>query len=84
MYRRYYSYNDMPQVVHKPTKCEPDRAKIGPCEKERDKKSERKGFAGLDVDDIILGVIILAILLDDSDDRLLIAALAAVFITGMI
>lgn len=79
MYRRYYSYNDMPQIVRR-------------NEHEREEKRERcentpakkQGLAGLATDDIILGIIILAILLDDGNDNILLLALAAIFLSGNI
>lgn len=76
MYRRYYSYNDMPQVVQK-TSCEKEER----CENLPAKKTSAKG---LSTDDIILGIVILAILLDDGNDNLLLLALAAIFLSGNI
>ena len=76
MYRRYYSYNDMPKIVTK-NQCE----KPEKCESLPAKKPAQKGFA---TDDIILGIIILAILLDDGNDNLLLLALAAIFLSGNI
>ena len=78
MYRRYYSMNDMPQMIKKqepcienpkPQKCEPK------CE-------TKKALGNFELDDVILGIVILAILLDDADDTLLLLALFAVFFTG--
>ncbi len=85
MYRRYYSYNDMPQmVVH----SEEERKK--PEKKQEVKKEEvrkpvqsNKIFGNFELDDIILGVVILALLLDDGDDSVLLLALAVIFLTGM-
>lgn len=76
MYRRYYSYNDMPQVVQK-NSCEKEER----CENLPAKKTLAKG---LSTDDIILGIVILAILLDDGNDNLLLLALAAIFLSGNI
>ena len=42
-----------------------------------------KIFGKFELDDIILGVVILAILLDDSDDNILLIALAVIFLTGL-
>ncbi len=85
MYRRYYSYNDMPQVAvpkenkaELPAKCTSDKKPI--CEKPHDKRT----FSGLETDDIILAVIILVLLMDDGYDTILLLALAAVFLTGII
>ena len=81
MYRRYYSMNDMPRVVQKqetmPQKCEEKKCD---CEK----KQPQKVFGNFELDDIILGIVILAILLDDADDTILLLALFAVFFTGHI
>lgn len=88
MYRRYYSYNDMPKLV---AKCEKDEKihkneeKKKECEKTEIKKCENnKIFGKFEIDDIILGVIIVAILLDDGDDSLLILALVLVFLSGIL
>lgn len=81
MYRKYYSMNDMPKIVPAresvPQKCE-----VKKCECE--KKENQKIFGNFELDDIILGIVILAILLDDADDTLLLLALFAVFFTGHI
>ena len=89
MYRRYYSYNDMPQLVNK---CEQKEERIHKeekkeeCEKEcREVKKCESGklFGRFELDDIILGIIIVAILLDDGDDSPLLLALALVFLSGL-
>ena len=85
MYRRYYSYNDMPQmIVHN----EEERKK--PEKKQEQKKEEvckpcpnNKIFGNFELDDIILGIVILALLIDDGDDSVLLLALAVIFLTGM-
>ncbi len=73
--------NDMPKMVSKqeivPQKCE-----VKKCEPE--KKEAQKMFGNFELDDVILGIVILAILLDDADDTLLLLALFAVFFTGHI
>lgn len=79
MYRRYYSYNDMPQIVQK-NDCE----KVEKPEKSKSTPVKKSGVAGLAIDDIILGIIILAILLDDGNDNILLLALAAIFLSGNI
>lgn len=76
MYRRYYSYNDMPRIVEKKDCEKPQK-----CEKPQEKCRSEKGF---ELDDIILGIIILAILMDDGNDYLLLIALAALFLSGNI
>ncbi len=73
--------NDMPKIVPKenlvPQKCEQKK-----CNSE--KKDDQKIFGNFELDDVILGIVILAILLDDADDTLLLLALFAVFFTGHI
>lgn len=84
MYRRYYSYNDMPQII---THSGEERKK--PEKKQETKKEEcktcpnNKIFGNFEVDDIILGIVILALLMDDGDDSVLLLALAVIFLTGM-
>ena len=81
MYRRYYSVNDMPQLVNK------DYQK--PKEKSSNEihtiKQKDSGFLSkLENDDIILIAIALLLLADDCDDKLLIIAIAFIFISGII
>jgi len=78
MYRRYYSMNDMPQIVKKQEACE-EKPKPQKCEP---KCETKKVLGNFELDDIILGIVILAILLDDADDTLLLLALFAVFFSG--
>ena len=81
MYRRYYSMNDMPKIVpkcdDKLKKCEEKKCEPQKCE-------SKKIFGNFELDDVILGIVILAILLDDGDDTLLLLALFAVFLSGAI
>lgn len=74
MYRKYYSYNDMPRLSPKSS-----AASSAPCEAPQLPQKTEKG---IQTDDIILGIIILAILLDDSNDNLLLLALAVIFLAG--
>lgn len=88
MYRKYYSYNDMPVPVKKDTPSGAESAKDpctdnkqAVCTVDRDKKS--KGFlAGIETDDIILIMVILALLMDDCEDTLLLAAIVFVLLSG--
>lgn len=80
MYRRYYSYSDMPQMVKK------EEPKVV-CEEKPQKCIEKeqpnnKLFGKFETDDIILGIVILALLLDDGDDSVLLIALAVIFLSG--
>ena len=76
MYRRYYSYSDMPQLIKK------DLPEEKPCEKPTP-EPVCAPCAPQTPDDIILGIIILALLMDDGDDNVLLIALAIIFLTGM-
>ena len=80
MYRRYYSMNDMPRIVPK-QETEPQKCEVKKCDCEKETK---KVLGNFELDDVILGIVILAILLDDADDTLLLLALFAVFFTGHI
>lgn len=83
MYRKYYSYSDMPQLIKHE---EPPAEVHKKCEEVKPKPPEQPGkvLGRFETDDIILGVIILALLLDDGDDSLLLIALAFVFLTGLL
>lgn len=82
MYRRYYSYNDMPQVIQK-NECKPEKREEK-CEGERRCEENKKILGKFEIDDVILAVVILAILLDDGDDNILLLALAAIFLSGIL
>ncbi|MBO5059555.1 MAG: hypothetical protein J6C82_01395 [Clostridia bacterium] len=85
MYRRYYSYNDMPQIAVRNEKKTEEVHKCEEQEKCTDKNAaDNKLFGKFELDDIILAVIILVLLMDDGDDTVLLIALAAVFLTGLI
>lgn len=81
MYRKYYSMNDMPKMIPKEERA-PQKCEVKKCECE--KKEPQKIFGNFELDDVILGIVILAILLDDADDTLLLLALFAIFFTGHI
>lgn len=83
MYRSY-SYNDMPKPIMHPYEKKPQKNE---CKEENHqkpiKKKEEKndGFlANLETDDFILLIVILALILDDCDDKILLIALGFVFI----
>ena len=85
MYRRYYSYNDMPQMItHNEVKINKPEKKQEPKKEDVRKSAQsNKIFGNFELDDIILGVVILSLLLDDGDDSVLLLALAVIFLTGM-
>ncbi len=81
MYRSY-SYNDMPKpIMHtyekKPTKSECKEDSQKPIKK----KEKNDGLlANLETDDLILLIVILALIIDDCDDKILLIALGFIFI----
>jgi len=97
MYRKYYSYNDMPHPISEhapfpepiPQPMAPARPKPPPppinCQEETQicNNEKNNSFLGnLETDDIILGVIILMLLTNDCDDKLLLLAIAFIFFSG--
>lgn len=76
MYRKFYSYNDMPVI--KPSAPIPKPHKeLKPQPK---KENQQNGlFSGLENDDIILLVVFLILVLDNCEDRLLLLALGFIF-----
>ena len=82
MYRKYYSYSDMPQLV---PKKEPEIHKETQCLPSQDKNREdNKLFGRFETDDVLLAVIIVALLFDEGADSTLLLALAFVFLTGLL
>lgn len=68
--------NDMPQRVRKNP--------VPQKEVKEEKKSSLLGGMQLETDDLILAAILLALIADECEDKLLILALGFVFITGLI
>lgn len=85
MYRRYYSYSDMPQmIVHNGETPKRQEQKKEECKPNCTPNCNNNKILGkFEADDIILGVVILALLLDDGDDSVLLLALAIIFLTGI-
>ena len=89
MYRSY-SYNNMPQPIthHQENtgeiKKKPHEMQEKP--KHRELKKEDKGsfLDNIQADDIILIMVVIALLLDDCDDKLLIAALGFIFLSDLL
>lgn len=90
MYKSY-SYSNMPMPVNK--KKEPPQSKPSQKDgdakheeiKERDTKPCEKNnglFDNLETDDIILLIVAFVLLMDDCDDKLLLGALAFIFLSG--
>ncbi len=84
MYKRYYSYNDMPQPI-KPKPNIPNKPKPAPCEKKPVQKPYDEiniPFLGnLEIDDVVLMAVILLLLIDGCDDWILLFALAFIFLS---
>lgn len=89
MYRKYYSYNDMPQIAKKesvPVVIEPSPP-VHTAEKPQKQSGliqDGKLFGRLANDDIILIIVIFILLADDCDDKLLLLALGFIFLSGLI
>ncbi len=85
MYRRYYSYSDMPQmVVHNGEKPKKQEIKKEDCKPPCPPPCNNNKILGrFETDDVILGIVILSLLLDDGDDSVLLLALAVIFLTGI-
>lgn len=90
MYRSY-SYNDMPQpVIHKQAEEEcrhEGKKEIKKAEERTVCKNSQNSSEGLfdliKSDDVILLVVIFILLMDNCDDKLLLAALAFIFLSDM-
>lgn len=90
MYRTY-SYNDMPVPVQRrnddmrkpmPPPKKELQCKENKIEKRCEKQDKNGGFlSGIATDDLILIVVALVLLIDDCDDKLLLIALAFIFLS---
>lgn len=86
MYRRYYSVNDMPHMVTNENREQKPQKSCNEVhiERKKEENEEKKLFTRLETDDIILIAIALLLLADDCDDKMLLIAIAFVFISGII
>lgn len=84
MYRKYYSYNDMPKPIYEQQpRNEQCTAPIHKKEQELCESNKNNKLFGLfDNDDIILAIVIIILLGNDCDDKLLLLALAFIFFSG--
>ncbi|MBQ7975059.1 MAG: hypothetical protein IJ300_05175 [Clostridia bacterium] len=74
MYRKFYSYNDMPVVKKTPPAPEPPKKEI------RTQATTGNGlFSGLENDDLILLAVFFILIMDNCEDRLLLLAIAFIF-----
>ena len=84
MYKSY-SYHDMPEPV--PSKPQPPQK---PVQNRKEvsgtaqSNALKKIFGGMETDDIILLAVIFILIANDCDDKLLLIALAYVFIAGYV
>lgn len=75
MYRKYYSYSDMPQpIVPVPP---PQHKEVVPVEKKEPKKDGI--LSNFERDDLILIVVLVILLMDECSDKLLLGALGVLF-----
>lgn len=81
MYRRYYSYNDMPTIAPKKQEIKEECPPPAPEKKKTSNSLFENGkFLGrFETDDLILLIVIFVLLADDCDDTLLLLALAFIF-----
>ena len=88
MYRSY-SYNDMPKPIMNPKtytsprkiECDEKKEETKKCDIKKKEDKNETILGNLQVDDIILLVVILALILDDCEDKLLIGVLGFVFLS---
>lgn len=86
MYRKYYSYNDMPRIPdikeEKP-KPKPILEEINEVKVVHKKPPENnKIFNKFEIDDVLLAVVAIVLLMDECDDKLLLLAIGFIFLTG--
>lgn len=77
MYRKYYSYSDMPEPVY--PNCPEENP---PIHKKQEIGKEKKFLGRFENDDIILAAVLIMLFANDCDDKLLLLAIAFVFISG--
>lgn len=70
-------------ITHKKTEeaCSPPKKEV--CEKKSEKR-DNLIFGNFEADDIILLIVIFALLLEDCEDKLLIAALGFIFVSEIL
>ncbi|MBE7016093.1 MAG: hypothetical protein E7417_04640 [Ruminococcaceae bacterium] len=83
MYRKYYSYSDMPQLVPKRENKECIEKKE-PLSLDNTGNGNGKILGKFESDDLLLAVVIIALLLDDGGDTTLILALCVIFLSGLL
>ena len=79
MYRKYYSYNDMPKPIKPPPPTPAPKIVPQKTEHGKDIAVQHKGksfLRGIENDDLILAAVLLVLLMDECDDWLLLAVIA--------
>ena len=77
MYRKYYSYNDMPKpVLHEQTRQLTPQPEPRNLSKPPSNNGTKVFFKNLETDDLLLIAVLLILFLDDCEDKMLIAAVA--------
>lgn len=89
MYRKYYSYNDMPRPM-KPlpapvqnAPCAPEKKDEKPCGAEHSPQKKGGILGNLSNDDIILAVVLLILFMDGCEDKLLLAAIGFLLLSDI-
>lgn len=81
MYRKYYSFNDMPQPVRHQQNSEPKPQVPAVCDEQSKPAVKNDGLLSkFEKDDLILAAVLLALIMDDCEDKLLIAAIGALLL----
>ena len=78
MYRSY-SYNNMPEPIKQKPPPKPEAKKAKP-----EKNASAPLLGNMEVDDIILLAVIFMLILNDCDDKLLLIALAYIFLSDYV
>lgn len=83
MYRNYYSINDMPSLPQKPP---PEKQITAASAKPRETQTNKPTgiFGGFSSDDIILLAVVFILLSNECNDKILLAAIAFIFICDSI
>ena len=81
MYRKYYSYSDMPQII-KNNEC--TIKDENPKPRKNNRAESPSLLSKINTDDVLIAVIIIALLMDDNADSTLLLALAFVFLSGLL
>lgn len=81
MYRKYYSYNDMPKpIVDKKSGELSLRHEDKPCPAPKPEQKKEGFLSGIPNDDLILAAVLLILLIDGCEDKLLLAAIGFILL----